>query len=106
MLSLHDEASREQSRQRPSSRADWRSHYHVSDRFGTPRHRAIQERIVSAASDAKNRVDRRVGRALASWAGKTPDMRLSILLFSLFWAGVAHALVEHVPIKSNVNLKP
>jgi len=33
-------------------------------------------------------------------------MRLSILLLSLFWAGVAHALVEHVPIKSNVNLKP
>ena len=33
-------------------------------------------------------------------------MRLSILLFSLLWVGAAHAAVEHVPIKSNVELKP
>jgi hypothetical protein len=34
-------------------------------------------------------------------------MRLSILLLSsLFWAGAAQASVEHVPIKSNVELRP
>ena len=33
-------------------------------------------------------------------------MRLSILLLSLVWVGAAHAAVEHVPITSNVNLKP
>jgi len=29
-----------------------------------------------------------------------------MLLFSLLWVGAAHAAVEHVPIKSNVELKP
>ncbi len=33
-------------------------------------------------------------------------MRRSILLLVLFWASAAHAAVEHVPIKSNVHLKP
>jgi hypothetical protein len=33
-------------------------------------------------------------------------MRLSILLLSLFWTGVAYSAVEHVSIKSNVQLKP
>jgi hypothetical protein len=33
-------------------------------------------------------------------------MYLSILLFSLLWVDAAHAAVEHVPIKSNVELKP
>jgi len=31
---------------------------------------------------------------------------LSILLCSLLWAGAAHAAVERVPIKSNIELKP
>ena len=37
---------------------------------------------------------------------RTDASRLASLLFTLFWVGAAHAVVEHVSIKSDVKLKP